>query len=403
VAFLGGDPDKPVIVGQLYNQQGLPPALSTMDGLPGNKHLSGIKSREIKGGRSNQLRLDDTTGQISAQLASDHGRSELNLGYLTQPKQRGYAKPRGEGAELRSDQRVAIRGAEGVLVTAEASGAENQQLARDEFLDAMTQVKKLAEQLSAMAEKHAKDAAQGPQLAGLVSKLERLNETASQIVALRGADGILVSSGQSFLADAAKDIDIVSGVDTKISAAGMAAIRSAAGLSFFSNERGIKLTAAAGQLQLQAQSDGIELVAKRVLDIISATGWINLTAKQGIRISAGGSEFVLDAQGLRGRTGGAFEVHASEHRLSGAAEGGGSVDHEFPELSRLLTEKSWVEIALVDGQTPLRGQRYILTDPDGQQHQGVLNDQGCARVDGVSTGHCKVEFPDIGKAVEVTT
>jgi type VI secretion system secreted protein VgrG len=34
--------------------------------LPGNRYLSGIKSRENGGARANQLRLDDSTGRINA-------------------------------------------------------------------------------------------------------------------------------------------------------------------------------------------------------------------------------------------------------------------------------------------------------------------------------------------------
>jgi type VI secretion system secreted protein VgrG len=116
INFLGGDPDKPVIVGQLYNQQAKPPALSNAGDLPGNRYLSGIKSREVRSDRANQLCFDDTNGQISAQLASDHGGSQLNLGFLTAPKANGDGEARGEGAELRSDMAVAVRGMEGVFV-----------------------------------------------------------------------------------------------------------------------------------------------------------------------------------------------------------------------------------------------------------------------------------------------
>jgi type VI secretion system secreted protein VgrG len=79
IAFAGGDPDKPVIVGQVYNGTAPPPAFAREDGLPDTRYQSGLRSREVRGQRGNQLRLDDTSGQISAQLASDHGASELNL------------------------------------------------------------------------------------------------------------------------------------------------------------------------------------------------------------------------------------------------------------------------------------------------------------------------------------
>lgn len=86
LAFPGGDPDLPVIVGQLYNHSAQPVALSDAGELPGNRYLSGMKSREIKGGRANQLRFDDRQGKINARLASDHGVSQLNLGWLSRER-----------------------------------------------------------------------------------------------------------------------------------------------------------------------------------------------------------------------------------------------------------------------------------------------------------------------------
>ena len=53
----------------------------------GDRYLSGIVSREGKSQRYNPLHMDDTPGVIGAQPKSVHGRSQLNLGYLTHPRQ----------------------------------------------------------------------------------------------------------------------------------------------------------------------------------------------------------------------------------------------------------------------------------------------------------------------------
>ncbi|HCF2046721.1 TPA: type VI secretion system Vgr family protein, partial [Pseudomonas aeruginosa] len=74
--------------------------------------------KEYKGSRANELRIDDTTAQISAALMSDHGASALHLGYLTHPRPEG-GKPRGEGFELRTDEHGAVRAAKGLLLSTE--------------------------------------------------------------------------------------------------------------------------------------------------------------------------------------------------------------------------------------------------------------------------------------------
>ncbi|NRR31229.1 type VI secretion system tip protein VgrG [Oxalobacteraceae bacterium] len=320
VAFLGGDPDKPVIVGQLYNQLALPPALSKQGDLPGNRHLSGIKSREVGGGRANQLRFDESTGEISAQLASEHGQSQLNLGFLTQPRIAGEGESRGEGAELRSDLTVAVRGAEGVLITAQAGEAEKgKQLERSELTRIAGSLLKLAEQLSKMTEKFAQDAPHGKELGQLVEKIRQLDTEGEPVIAIDGPAGVLIGSGQSLLLGAAGTLDIASGGDGYISTGGKAFLSSATSMSLFANQGDMKLNTAGGKVQLQAQNDAMGLLAKKVLDIISTTDWINISARQGVRINGGGTELVLSADGIKGYTGGKHEMHAADHQTMGAS------------------------------------------------------------------------------------
>ncbi|WP_189354913.1 type VI secretion system Vgr family protein, partial [Vogesella fluminis] len=132
VDFIEGDIDRPVITGVLYNGSHPTPAFSGAGSLPGNQTLSGIKSKEHHGGQYNELLFDDTPGEVRAKLSSEHGKTQLNQGYLAHPRQDGKAQARGDGFELRTDRHGAIRAGHGLLLTTEAQpGAGGKQLARD--------------------------------------------------------------------------------------------------------------------------------------------------------------------------------------------------------------------------------------------------------------------------------
>ncbi|WBS02754.1 type VI secretion system Vgr family protein [Pseudoduganella sp. SL102] len=316
VAFLGGDPDKPVIVGQMYNQRATPPALSSRGGLPGNRYLSGIRSKEIKeGGRGNQLQFDDTNAEISAQLASDHGESQLNLGFLTHPRKDGAAEKRGEGAELFSELSVAIRGLDGILITAEqGGGSDGKQLDRSDLNRLAKGLGEVVLQLAKLAEKFAQDEPIKDEPAALMEKVKNFDEAGSGVVAINGPEGVAIISGQCVAIGAAADLDLVSSKNLRLSAVELATFRAGQGMSLFINRGDAKLTAASGKIQVQAQDDAIEIVARKVIELISTTDWINIKAKLGVRINGGGSELVLTADGIRGYTKGISEFFASDHQ-----------------------------------------------------------------------------------------
>ena len=76
--FLDGDIDRPIVRATIHNGTHLPPTFSGAGSLPANKTLSGIKSKEYKGTKYNELLFDDSTHETRAKLSTEHGKTQLN-------------------------------------------------------------------------------------------------------------------------------------------------------------------------------------------------------------------------------------------------------------------------------------------------------------------------------------
>lgn len=79
-----------------------------------------------------------------------------------------------------------------------------------------------------------------------------------------------------------------------------------------------------------------------------------------------------------------FMIHRAEERVE---------EQERVEERR---PTSWVAIRLVDDDgDPVPYRRYRIETPEGTTREGILDDQGRARVDGIEPGTCRVTFPGL--------
>ncbi len=381
VAFLGGDPDKPIVLAQLYNGQALPPALSAAGGLPGNRYLAGLRSREIGGQRGSQLRFDDTRGQIGAQLASDHAASELNLGWLTRARANGEGEARGEGAELRSEQAVAIRGRKGVLVSAEAaSGDEGRQLARAGLIGLTELMQSVVDEMARLAEHHAGDEVASGRLAELADKLRHWEDGsntapdatgAAPIVAVTAPAGLLLASQDNAALASEKKVDVASGADLELAAGRNIFVRAARGISAFAHALGIKLVAARGNIALEAHQGGIALKSSGRISLISSEA-IYIEAPL-VRIVAKGAQTEWADGEIGQQSAGRHVVKAGS--IVHAGPGGGTpTPLDFAGSAVSADER----VVLRNSQTldPIPHQRYIAHLKDGSTVSGISDKEG---------------------------
>ncbi|MDB5834147.1 MAG: type secretion protein ImpA, partial [Caballeronia sp.] len=384
VNYLNGDPDLPIVTGRVVNAFQLPAWK-----LPGNQALSGFRSRELNGGRANHLVMDDTEGKIQAQLSSDHALSQLNLGSITRiPGNVGRQDPRGGGFELRTDEHGVVRAANGLLITTE-SRANAQAHAKDmgETVQRLTQARNLQESLADLAQQHrAQD--EGADQSDIAKALKAQND------AIRGGaktdDNAFPEFDEPHLTIASPvGIQSTTAGSTHLASDGHLALTTgghlgiATGKSLFAtvaqsfkvfvHKLGIKLVAASGNVHIEAQQDNIEIQARKVVELMSTNGWINLTAKQGIRINSSGTELEISARGIIGYTEGSYLVHSADHQTF--APQAKPVKLPLTDISQAKVAEHFV---LMEHGSGLRlpGQRYRITLAAGQLIDGTTNALG---------------------------
>jgi type VI secretion system secreted protein VgrG len=282
VIFTDGDPNRPIIIGAMHDSQ-------HQDHVNNENNTRNI----IRTAGGNEMRMEDREGTEHVHLTTPHQTSELNLGHMVNDQR----EKRGDGGELRSDEHVAVRGGMGVLISAEAQPKANgQQL---DMAEARTQLDAAAAQMKALgdaaqvAQAHVAEVEKQRQF--LEQRLDKLQQavllaSAPAGVALTSGHHLQLAAQGNLMATASGSADI--GVLKKFTVAAGEAI------SLFAQKLGMKLIAANGKLEIQAQRDEMLLTALKDLKIISVEGKVVISAEKEVWIGAGGSYSRYTAEGI---------------------------------------------------------------------------------------------------------
>lgn len=324
VSFLEGDPDRPLVTGRVHHALNMPPYE-----LPAQKALSGIQSREVDGSRRNQLVMDDTNGQIQAQMSSDHQLSQLNLGYITRINHvKGRDDFRGEGFELRSDGWGVLRAAKGLALTTHArKDAERHVKDLTEPVETLAYAVDQHTRQSNLAVEHKSQDLDGDKTAlqeGLEQQLKAVKGTGEAHGELNAPHIVLSSpagiasttpnithlhSGKNTLATSGRHFSVAAGHNFLVSALQK--------VSIFAHKAGIKLFAGRGKVEIQAQSDALDLAAEQELRVFSTKERVHVSAPNEILLTAGGSYILIKGDGVEIGTNGKTTVKTSSFEIKG--------------------------------------------------------------------------------------
>ncbi|WP_260854367.1 type VI secretion system Vgr family protein [Paraburkholderia sp. BCC1884] len=345
VNWLDGDCDRPVVTGRVYNGAKNPHWHS-------NGILSGYKSKEHGGSGYNQMVMDDATGQNRMQLYSTSANSQLHLGYLIAQSANARGAYLGSGFDLKSDAYGAIGAGAGLYVSTYAKHATDQQLDISEAHTQLTNAQSSIETLSQSSTTHQAEsledgtnalktliaatqsnrqgatsganAASGGITAG--GGTGSANAFSEPVMLMASPSGIALSTQQSTHIAADQQITFVSGQSTHV-ATGKSLIASVAQtLSLFVQNAGMKLFAAKGKVEIQAQGDNIEVTAQKKVSLISATQNVEAMAKQEILLTAGGAYIRLKDGNIEIHAPGSIDVKGAQHSFNGPTR----LDEKFP-------------------------------------------------------------------------
>ncbi|WP_243432438.1 type VI secretion system Vgr family protein [Pseudomonas sp. 32_A] len=383
VAFEQGDPDRPYIAHALHDSEH-----------PDHVTLRNYKRNVLRTPANNKFRLDDTRGQEHIKLSTEHGgKSQLNLGHVVDAER----KPRGAGAELRTDGHVAVRGGSGIFISADTQpGAKGHMLEMAAALERLEQAKDQLEGLSDDAQACKGEPADvQAQLDLLKQDLEQLK---SSVLLLSAPQGISLTSGGHLQLAAQKNLMLNVGGQADMSVVKRLFVGIGQGLSVFVRKLGIKLIANQGPISVQAQNDSLSLIARHGLEISSTEDEIRITAKKKITLNAGGSYISIDACSIESGTEGDYVIKCTHFERMDAISKGSAFLTLPTSVEPLLEFDEQFQIFEEDGQSPMIGVPYKVTSESGKVWLGRTDSQG--RTERVKTPNAEKLSLVFGRGLE---
>ncbi len=305
VAFDSGDPDRPYIAHAQHDS-------AHPDHVTRANHTRNV----LRTPANNKLRMEDQRQQEHIKLATEYGKTQLNLGHLVDAQRQA----RGTGFELRTDEYGAVRAAKGIYLSAhEQLKAQGPVLAMAETLGQINQANREMQALNNAAKvAQALTCDIGTQL-NLVQ--DRLAQLHSAVVLASAPQGVALSSGEHLQLTSARNTMINAGQRLDVGAMKNLSVTVEKALGLFVHKDGAKVVANQGEVEIQAQHNTMSLFARDRFTITSNEDEIVISTPETLTLNGGGSYLKLNKSGIEHGSQGDMLMKVATYLVTGTGTG----------------------------------------------------------------------------------
>ncbi|EAT2559732.1 type VI secretion system tip protein VgrG [Salmonella enterica subsp. diarizonae] len=311
VVFDGGDPDRPYIAYALHDSE-------HPDHVTSDNHTRNVWRTPA----NNKLRMEDKRQEEHIKLATEYGKTQLNMGHLVN----GQREKRGAGFELRTDEFGAVRAAKGLFLTADAQAkAQGPVLEMAPALNQMNQANSQMQALNSAAEALVCDINTRMSLV-----TDKIRDLQSAVLLGSAPQGVALTSGEHLQLSSTHNIMINAGQHLDIGAMKNLSVSVEKALGMFVHKEGAKLIASQGDIDIQAQHNTMALFSEKQLTVTSSEDEIIISTPETLTLNGGGSYLRLSKNGIEHGSTGEFIMKTSDYLVPGT---GANLPNETPNFS----------------------------------------------------------------------
>ncbi|WP_177339096.1 DUF2345 domain-containing protein, partial [Klebsiella variicola] len=301
VVFDGGDPDRPYIAYTLHDSE-------HPDHVTSENHTRNVWRTPA----NNKLRMEDKRQEEHIKLATEYGKSQLNMGHLVNAQR----EQRGAGFELRTDEFGAVRAAKGLYLTAdEQAKAQGPVL---EMAPAINQINQANSQMQAL--NSAAEAA-GALICDINTQInfvtDKIRDLRSAVLLASAPQGVALTSGEHLQLSSIRNTMINAGQHLDLGAMKNLSVTVEKALGLFVHKEGAKLVANQGDIDIQAQHNTMGLLAKQQVTITSCEDGISISTPEILTLNGGGSYLKLSKNGIEHGSEGMMVLKVANYLIPG--------------------------------------------------------------------------------------
>jgi type VI secretion system secreted protein VgrG len=260
-----------------------------------------------------KIRFEDLKDHEGVKVATVYMKSSVSLGYLVDNQKR----KRGEGFEISTQGWGTVHAAKGLMLSADGLSNPNapqleMQAALRELQSALQRVTALVEATTQAKATPADKATQS----GLIDALDQL-KSAGLIASAPG--GIALVTPKSVQQAAGEDVMLTAGRHVDVSAVKRFTLAAGDLISLCAHKLGLKLFAAKGKVEIQAQSDALDLFADKQLRVASASEDVLVSGKTKAAMASGGAALTIENGSVVFHCPGEFRIKAASFTFEGPA------------------------------------------------------------------------------------